>query len=310
MSRSGGTQSSGSIRYFFVLAALAFGLATLLLLHRGDRGSLPEPTQELALWQVFITFQVIVWILLAGAGISSFKKLTATTFRCPPNASSRGRHRLRIILFVILAYAILGIPLLSDLDVRNPPLIPGQGWKLIVLHVIAGASAVPFVVTLKSIQLYAADDAAWSTSACDIEDVNVLRRALRTATASIGAIIALAVIASGFLRAAVSAAGIDPLPESSMLIYGAWQTAFLTGLYLHVFTALDGRARTIIEEAAPRVDPTIGDMQEFSSRNKFRTELAQTLELGGDPRKNLEGLVAIFSPLISAMLSQLGGLNV
>lgn len=44
-------QRLGSPRYLYVLGALAVGLATLLLLHRGDRGSLPEATQELALWQ-------------------------------------------------------------------------------------------------------------------------------------------------------------------------------------------------------------------------------------------------------------------
>jgi hypothetical protein len=66
----------------------------------------------------------------------------------------------------------------------------------------------------------------------DAEVIRVLRRYLRTATASLGAIIALAVLATGALRNAVAAAQLTALPEAYVLLYGAWFTLIVAGVYL------------------------------------------------------------------------------
>jgi len=84
----------------------------------------------------------------------------------------------------------------------------------------------------------------------DIEHVHFLRRYLRTATASLGTIIALAVMTSGALNHAVEAAELIPLPESFVLVYGARFSGVLAAIYLYVFTALEGRARAIMARAA------------------------------------------------------------
>jgi hypothetical protein len=128
------------------------------------------------------------------------------------------------------------------------------------------------------------------------------------ATASLGTIIALAVIATGALQHAVQAAKLSPLPESFVLVYGGWFTGVLAAIYLYVFTALERRARSIREKAAPLPQPDIASAEAFAASTKLRNELTQLLELGGDPRKNLEGLVAVLSPLVGALLS-LAGLN-
>lgn len=51
---------------------------------------------------------------------------------------------------------------------------------------------------------------------------------------------------------------------------------------------------------------TLGQVDDTTGQR--RRALSEELELGGDPGKNLEGLVAVFSPLIGALLSRLGGL--
>jgi hypothetical protein len=163
-------------------------------------------------------------------------------------------------------------------------------------------------VVLKRVQLCAAEEVGWSTTAADIERIHLLRRCLRAATASLGAIIALAVIATGALRHAVEASDLIPLPDTFVLVYGACFTGILAAIYLHVFTALDGRARSLMEQAAPLPDPDLAAAEAFAASTKLRGELSAELELGGDPRKNLEGLIAVLSPLGGALLTRLGGL--
>lgn len=48
--------------------------------------------------------------------------------------------------------------------------------------------------------------------------------------------------------------------------------------------------------------------ESLATSGNLRRTLSAELELGGDARKNLEGLVAVFSPLIGALLSRFGGL--
>lgn len=67
--------------------------------------------------------------------------------------------------------------------------------------------------------------------------------ALRSATICRGAMVALAVLATGALRTAVAAAQLRPPPETFVLLYGGWFTAILAGIYLYVFGALEERAR-------------------------------------------------------------------
>ena len=55
-------------------------------------------------------------------------------------------------------------------------------------------------------------------------------------------------------------------------------------------------------------DPTGESAEAFSASVALRTTLGQELGLGGDARKNLEGLVVVMSPLIGAILTRLGGL--
>ena len=68
------------------------------------------------------------------------------------------------------------------------------------------------------------------------------------------------------------------------------------------------RARLIVDRAAPFRDAEVASVDTLRPSRDLRRALKEDLELGGDARKNLEGLVAVFSPLIGALLSRLGGL--
>ncbi len=299
------------------LAAPLLGLATFALLKWAGWGSERDihalgGARELAVWQFLLTAQVVVWSVLAGAGLRAVKALNAhaQAWLAETAPAWRARWRKETARFLLFSYSVVAVLLVAGglAGLRNPYVMTGQDWKIPLLHVIAGAAAFPFLVVLKRVQLCATEETGWSTTAKDIERIHLLRSYLRLATASLGAIIALAVIATGALRQAVEAADLTPLPDTFVLVYGAWFTGVLAAIYLHVFTALDGRARSVLERAAPLPDPNLGAAEAFATGTKLRGELSAELELGGDPRKNLEGLIAVLSPLGGALLTRLGGL--
>jgi hypothetical protein len=299
------------------LAAPLLGLGAFALLKwvgwgsERDRGA-AGGSRELAVWQLLITAQVVVWAVVAGAGLRTMNELEVHTKVWLAGATSarRVRWRKETARFLLFSYAVVVVLLVAGgvAGLRNPYVMNGQDWKIPVLHVVAGAAAYPFFVVLKRVQLCAAEEAGWSTTARDIERLHLLRGWLRSATASLGVIIALAVIATGALDKAVTASGLTPLPDTFVLVYGAWFTGIMAAIYLYVFTALDGRARSLMEQAAPLPDPNLAAAEAFAGSTKLRGVLSAELELGGDPRKNLEGLIAVLSPLVGALLTQLGGL--
>lgn len=53
------------------------------------------------------------------------------------------------------------------------------------------------------------------------------------------------------------------LPDSAILVAGAWFTGVLAAICLYVFTSLDARARGFLERAAPLPDPNPAAAEEF-----------------------------------------------
>ncbi len=56
----------------------------------------------------------------------------------------------------------------------SPTALSWSCSKIPLLHVVAGAAAFPFFVVLKRIQLCAAEEIGWSTTARDIERIHLL----------------------------------------------------------------------------------------------------------------------------------------
>lgn len=291
------------------LAAPLLGLGVFLLLQwRATPLRLGKP--ELAIWKLLIIAQVVGWGMLVGVGIRSLGDIEGLVEERGVGSLSawQARHRTETASFLALIYVVIGLFLVLGgvAGMRNPQIMYGQTWKIALLHILGGVGAAPLFVAMKRIQLSAIDDRLWSATRRDIEHMRVLRRHLRTVTAALGMTVAFAVISSGALRAAVDAAGRGALPASFIVIYGAWFTGVLAAVYLHAFTALERRGHSIMEKAAPLPDPDPASAEVFAKTAGLRSVLSQELELGGDPRKNLEGLIAVLSPLIGGLLSLAG----
>ena len=118
-----------------------------------------------------------------------------------------------------------------------------------MLHALAAVAILPWLVALERIRLAARDKDA------NIERIRVLRADLKSATAALGGMIAVAVILTGALREAVAEAGKTPSPDAYVLVYGAWLTAVLAAIYVRAFGAIQRRARSIMDRAVPLPDP-------------------------------------------------------
>jgi hypothetical protein len=292
------------------LAAPLLAFGAFALLRWGDE---PVPsTRELDVWIVLIATQVAGWTIFVGIGIRGLGALDALFEKWPSTRGLVGSRswRRETGSFLALVYGTISVLLVLGgiAHIRNPFLLDWQEWKIPLLHVVAGAAVFPFFVGLKWIQLCAEDDTLWSTTADDIERLKSFRRYLRTATAAMGTAVALAVVSTGALRTAVVAAGRIPLPEEFVIIYGAFLSGVVGAIYIYVFSAIEARGRSMLREAVPLPDPDLPTADRFSAATKLRGELAQELELGGDPRTNLEGLIAVFAPLVGALVTGVGGL--
>lgn len=114
----------------------------------------------------------------------------------------------------------------------------------------------------------------WSTTANDVERLESFRRYLRTATAAMGTVAALAVVSTGALRTAVEAAGLTSPPEAFVTIYGAFLSGVVGATYIYVSSSIEARARSMLQVAVPLPDPDPPFADEFSAATKLRGELA------------------------------------
>jgi hypothetical protein len=140
-----------NVARFTTVAAPLMGLGAFVLLAWGNKDSRSEGAHELAVWQLLITAQVVVWTVLAGAGLRALGELDALFQEKFPKPSSKRRERWRkeTAWFLAFTYGSIG-PLLvlgGVADLSNPSLLPGQKWNIPLLHVVAGAATVPFCGT-------------------------------------------------------------------------------------------------------------------------------------------------------------------
>ena len=296
-----------TLRYLERAAPVLAAIGAYVLLEGIDIGAEPEatPDDRLAVWELVMTASVVAWTVLAGVGARMLRDPEAVTGVMSWRRVVGSAKGYFAAVYGAVAFALVFMGLTG---VGNPTILTGQQWKNVVLHLVGAVAILPLLVVVKQIHAQAQDPGSWSPTAVSIARIGAMRRSLHVATAAVGAIIALAVIGTGALRDAVASAGLEPLPDTFVLVYGAWYTGVLAAIYLHAFGAVEHRARRIVDDAAPLRDPTGESADAFSASVALRTTLGQELGLGGDARKNLEGLVVVMSPLIGAILTRLGGL--
>jgi hypothetical protein len=251
----------------------------------GGRVLETSETPLIEVWELLVAASVVLGRALASAGLRMLEML--------PRRNVGG-----FLVAVYGAFALLLI-LTGLAEIGNDVVVAGQKWKNGLLHALAAVAILPWLVALERIRLAARDEDA------TIERVRVLRAGLKGATAALGGMIAVAVILTGALREAVAEAGGTPSPDAYVLVYGAWLTAVLAAIYVRAFGAIERRARSIMDRSVPLPGPAEDG---FPAAAERRALLARELELGGDARTNLEGLVAVLAPLAGALLTRFGGL--
>lgn len=298
-----------TVRHLERAAPLLGAIAAYVVLELVDVGTQPDPhahpDDRLAVWELVVTASVVVWIVLGVLGARMLRDPQTV-----PDATSWRRIVSRASGYFAAVYGAVAFPLvfMGLTGLGNTTILAGQQWKNVVLHLAGAVAILPLLILIKQIELHADDDAAWAPGAHTIAGISRLRRSLHIATAALGAIVALAVIGTGALRDAVVAAGVEAVPDTLVLVYGAWYTAVVAAIYLPAFWAIERRATCMLNEVAQLPDPDAATAQTFSERVAFRAEVAQQLGLDGNARQNLEGLVVVMSPLIGAVLTRLGGL--
>ena len=298
-----------TVRHVERAAPLLGAIAAYVVLEVVNVGMQPDPDARpdgrLAVWELVVTASVVVWIVLGVFGARMLRDLETV-----PDVTSWRRIVGRASGYFAAVYGAVAFPLvfMGLTGLGNPTILAGQQWKNVVLHLAGAIAILPLLIVVKQIELHAHDDAAWSPGAHTIARISRLRRSLHLATAALGAIVALAVIGTGALRDAVAAAHLEPMPDTLVLVYGAWYTGVVAAIYLPAFGAIERQATRILDEVAQLPDPSPASAQKFSERVAYRAQVAQQLGLEGNARQNLEGLVVVMSPLIGAVLTRLGGL--
>ena len=290
------------------VAAPFVGIGVFLFLRNGAAGSPLGDSEEFGIWVLLIVGQVMAWFLLAGAGLHALIELWQ---RLGDWGLRPEQAAIKTAVYLVFGYLVVTV-LLRLYQEARAHIAPGGDdaglqAKVVVLTVLAYLATLPHAITLKLVQLASADGAAWGSIDLDVPRMRYLRAASLTAAAALAFVIAMAVLATGALRQALAAGGLRPFPEIYIIFYGLLFSGLLGAIYLHAFNALDARGQSTLDGAAPFVDPMPAD--DYSTVHKARTELASELQIGGDIRKNLEGLLVVISPLVSAVFSSLAGIS-
>lgn len=124
----------------------------------------------------------------------------------------------------------------------------------------------------------------------------------------VGIMVGLGTLATGALSKTLDAFyGVDeranPLVTSEMVVaYGAYLTLMLAIVYVPVYTAQRAAGERL---RAQLLEDRSSEEQDVVARQRLRRELGEMLQLGAGPREGLQANLAIFSPLLAALLSGL-----
>ncbi len=173
------------------------------------------------------------------------------------------------------------------------------------ITVFAGMCMAPGLIALMALRSLATDDLNWAEpGACRLRLLIRLRTELRRLLATLGAFLALLVVATGMRRQALLA--LDPgtsIPAEQVLLYGLLFVVMLGLFYVGASSAIDGRAQQLLDEFSSVPDPA---EPALSDRLRRRNDLAGLI-LGGGSWRSFETTVVIAAPLLTALISSATG---
>jgi hypothetical protein len=165
----------------------------------------------------------------------------------------------------------------------------------------AAVCLAPGLMGFLALRSIARSSECWTESnACRLRLLLRLRAELRRLLAILGAFLTLLVIATGTRRRALLA--LDPhldVPSEAVLLYGLVFAGVLAIFYLAANSAIDARARTLLDGFAPLPDPGDAQSSDFLRR---RNDLGAAMGLDAGSWRTFESTVVVAAPLISALI--------
>ena len=163
---------------------------------------------------------------------------------------------------------------------------------------------LPGLIAVLAIRHIANEDRNWAEAGRDkLLLVRRLRDELRRLIVVLAGFLTLLVIATGMrIRAVLVVEPSLEAPNEQVILYGLAFGALLAGFYLVCAPAINQRAEQLVEELAPLPEPTSAS---FSASLQRQAELAQFMGSSA-PMRNLEVVVAIALPLLSALIGVSG----
>jgi hypothetical protein len=270
-----------------VALAIWFLATTRFLLDKG----LVTASLDLAVWTALVVVQAMIWgyVVYANLGIV--------------NSLSRARVGwANATVFVVVSLLALALPLGAAAVVGTEILgSPNSGYVGGVIQLAGFISVIPAILVIYNSRAISIDG-DWGVDAESVRALRHLQSSVRAATLSLGVVIAVAIIVTSFVRDAL-AQNIETFnvePEH-ILLYGGFFTAFVFALYSYGKSAIDGRARQMVDDAIPTVGLNPHDT--FFDIERSRKDMETALGLGTSARQGFENLVIVASPLLSAVLA-------
>jgi hypothetical protein len=255
-------------------------------------------TSGFAAWATTIGVQTAFWAIVAWPLWSDLSAAWRQT---------RFGRSATLALVAPLALILVGFPLISVARRIDWPLW-GQSVKTAILTIVGGLFVG--VPALSGIVLLQERIRRRETEPIDQEDIQAgieARAGILRFLSTAGAVIGLAVLASGALRRATVPTFVDEetFPAEAVLLYGAFFTSLLLLAYVPAHIALRRHGQRIRDTYFPleqMPDPTADTFKGWLDR---RTTLETLLQVNVTPLQQLQASLFILAPLLSATLTVL-----
>jgi hypothetical protein len=296
------------------VAAVGFGVGLVVMLWRYRTtpisAAFVERPETIA-WVITLAFSVSFWTV---ASIPLWWDVW--TLKAIP----RGAEWTALGFGAVAFFAMLVAPVIVGLRVRSIeiPLVHAS-TRLRGIQAVAGVLVVlPGVLSIwlhslsftrrDYLSVAASDDRAHADQELgSVESFLMDRSALLRGGTILGATVGLATLATGALRNALVAAGVQGVSATLVLAYGAGYTAMLAIVYVPAYLSMQAAGRRILESYLPMQLPDSPTYDEYQQTRRAWEDLLQ-LKVG--PADSFRIGTAVLAPIVTALITVLVGVTI
>jgi hypothetical protein len=283
-----------------VLAILGAGGSVLLLLINADATTSSARFIQSAgfpLWAAVIAAQTAVWAVIT---VPLWREIISTYRATKPSWS----------IWLVPAFVVAALVALAVLSPAREAPWPLWGHHLKAWTLTAAAAigvGVPAIFGIAIVQDRVRRHEPAKLTERDIERALDARAQMKRFLGTAGAVISLAVLASGALRLATVPEFIkeSKFPASSVLLYGAFFTALLLIVYVPAYLSLRRLCLDIREHFFPVETMPPPTSAEFSAWVDGRNRLDTLTQVNVTAGQQVQASVFILAPLLSGLLGAL-----